>query len=169
MQQHAPEALDLAAKPPRPARSTVSMTPATADFGRRCLLARRLLERGVRFVQVWSGAGGPTQQLGQPHRHHQGTAADREVGRSARRGTAAGPARSRHAQRHAGRLEHRVRPAAVHAGRDRPRSQPGHVGRVARRGGREGAALPTARATRGAGARARARRTATTCTPRSCT
>lgn len=32
----------------------------TADFGRRCLLARRLIERGVRFVQVWSGAGGPT-------------------------------------------------------------------------------------------------------------
>ena len=30
-----------------------------ADFGGRCLLARRLLERGVRFVQVWSGAGGP--------------------------------------------------------------------------------------------------------------
>jgi hypothetical protein len=32
--------------------------PVTADFGRRCLLGRRLLERGVRFVQVWSGAGG---------------------------------------------------------------------------------------------------------------
>jgi uncharacterized protein (DUF1501 family) len=30
----------------------------TADFGRRCLLARRLVERGVRFVQVWSGAQG---------------------------------------------------------------------------------------------------------------
>ncbi len=30
----------------------------TADFGRRCLLGRRLLERDVRFVQVWSGAGG---------------------------------------------------------------------------------------------------------------
>jgi len=29
--------------------------PATADCGRRCLLARRLLERGVRFVQVYSG------------------------------------------------------------------------------------------------------------------
>ncbi|MGK3916717.1 DUF1501 domain-containing protein, partial [Enterococcus faecium] len=27
--------------------------PATADAGRRCLLARRLLERGVRFVQVY--------------------------------------------------------------------------------------------------------------------
>jgi hypothetical protein len=36
--------------------------PVTADCGRRCLLARRLLERGVRFVQVYSGgpiAGSP--------------------------------------------------------------------------------------------------------------
>ena len=32
----------------------------TEDFGRRCLIARRMLERGVRFVQLWSGAGGPT-------------------------------------------------------------------------------------------------------------
>ncbi len=29
--------------------------PATADFGRSCLLTRRLLERGVRFVQLFSG------------------------------------------------------------------------------------------------------------------
>jgi len=29
--------------------------PATNDFGRSCLLARRLLERGVRFVQLFSG------------------------------------------------------------------------------------------------------------------
>ena len=29
--------------------------PETADCGQRCLLARRLLERGVRFVQVYSG------------------------------------------------------------------------------------------------------------------
>ncbi len=33
----------------------------TADFGTRCLIGRRMLERGVRFVQIWSGAGGPTQ------------------------------------------------------------------------------------------------------------
>src|SRR6185503_19599978 len=26
--------------------------------GKRCLLARRMIERGVRFVQVWSGHGG---------------------------------------------------------------------------------------------------------------
>lgn len=29
--------------------------PGTADAGRRCLLARRLLQRGVRFVQLYSG------------------------------------------------------------------------------------------------------------------
>ena len=58
MQQSAPEALEIA----RESQATQSLyglgEPATADFGRRCLLARRLLERGVRFVQVWSGAGG---------------------------------------------------------------------------------------------------------------
>ncbi|MCA8998964.1 MAG: DUF1501 domain-containing protein [Planctomycetaceae bacterium] len=31
--------------------------PATTEFGTRCLLARRLLERGVRFVQIYSGGG----------------------------------------------------------------------------------------------------------------
>ena len=30
----------------------------TEDFGRSCLIARRMLEHGVRFVQVWSGTGG---------------------------------------------------------------------------------------------------------------
>src|SRR6185295_8013764 len=29
----------------------------TADFGSRCLLARRLVERGVRFIQIYSGGG----------------------------------------------------------------------------------------------------------------
>lgn len=32
----------------------------TSDFAKRCILGRRMLERGVRFVQIWSGAGGPT-------------------------------------------------------------------------------------------------------------
>jgi hypothetical protein len=59
MQQHAPEALDLAKESAATRKLYGLEEPATADFGRRCLLARRLLERGVRFVQVWSGAGGP--------------------------------------------------------------------------------------------------------------
>jgi hypothetical protein len=31
---------------------------ATEEFGTRCLIARRMVERGVRFVQVWSGPAG---------------------------------------------------------------------------------------------------------------
>ena len=60
MQLSAPEALDLPARRRRRATLYGLDDPVTADFGRRCLIARRLLERGVRFVQVWSGAGGPT-------------------------------------------------------------------------------------------------------------
>jgi len=58
MQRSAPEALAVNDESPA-TRTLYGMDdPVTADYGRRCLLARRLLERGVRFVQVWSGAGG---------------------------------------------------------------------------------------------------------------
>ena len=60
MQRHAPEALDVARETAATRERYGADAGPTADFGRRCLLARRLLERGVRFVQVWSGAGGPT-------------------------------------------------------------------------------------------------------------
>jgi hypothetical protein len=57
MQQHAPEAVDLS----RESAATKTMygleVKRTADFGTRCLLARRLVERGVRFVQLYSGGG----------------------------------------------------------------------------------------------------------------
>ncbi len=57
MQQHAPEAVDLA-RETAATRSAYGLDdPRTADFGTRCLLARRLVERGVRFVQVYSGGG----------------------------------------------------------------------------------------------------------------
>jgi hypothetical protein len=58
MQAHAPEALDLA-REPRALRDRYGSDDAvTGPFARGCLTARRLIERGVRFVQVWSGAGG---------------------------------------------------------------------------------------------------------------
>jgi hypothetical protein len=60
MQHSAPEALELGGESAATRALYGLDDPVTADFGRRCLLARRLLERGVRFVQVWSGAGGPT-------------------------------------------------------------------------------------------------------------
>jgi hypothetical protein len=56
MQSSAPVALDLSGE----TAATLALygldREETGDFGRNCLVARRLLERGVRFVQVWSGA-----------------------------------------------------------------------------------------------------------------
>lgn len=59
MQVSAPQVMDLTQE----SQSTLDQyglnRPETADFGRNCLLARRMVEQGVRFVQVWSGMGGP--------------------------------------------------------------------------------------------------------------
>jgi hypothetical protein len=59
LQLSAPEVLNLSGETQATKRCYGLDDNVTNDFGRRCLLARRLLERGVRFVQVWSGAGGP--------------------------------------------------------------------------------------------------------------
>ncbi len=55
MQLSAPEALDLSGESEATKKLYGLDEKETADFGRNCLTARRLLERGVRFVQVWSG------------------------------------------------------------------------------------------------------------------
>ena len=55
MQQHAPEAVDLSQETMSTKKMYGLDHPQTKDFGRNCLLARRLLERGVRFVQLYSG------------------------------------------------------------------------------------------------------------------
>lgn len=67
MQLSAPEALDIRNEPAHilklygldHGRTTfdreINAVEETEHFGRKCLVARRLLERGVRFVQVWSG------------------------------------------------------------------------------------------------------------------
>ena len=60
MQLSAPEVFDLRGESEATKKLYGLHEKVTEDFGRRCLLARRLVERGVRFVQVWSGAGGPT-------------------------------------------------------------------------------------------------------------
>lgn len=58
LQVSAPELLDLRGET-EATRTLYGLDLAeTADFGRRCLMARRMIERGVRFVQVWSGHGG---------------------------------------------------------------------------------------------------------------
>ena len=58
LQLSAPELLDLTGETGATKTLYGLDQPETADFGKRCLLARRMAERGVRFVQVWSGQGG---------------------------------------------------------------------------------------------------------------
>jgi hypothetical protein len=67
MQLTAPEALDLSREPAYIRKlygldhgqttwpKEINTAEETDYFGRKCLVARRLLERGVRFVQIWSG------------------------------------------------------------------------------------------------------------------
>jgi len=69
MQSSGPELIDVA----KESKETLAMygaEPGKASFANNCLLARRLVERGVRFVQLyhtdWDHHGGPTQNLGAP-------------------------------------------------------------------------------------------------------
>ena len=67
MQLSAPEALELSQEPDHILKmygletagktydSEINVPEEAEYFGRKCLIARRLLERGVRFVQIWSG------------------------------------------------------------------------------------------------------------------
>ena len=67
MQLSAPEALDISNEPEYILRmyglenagtfypEQINPAEEAEYFGRKCLIARRLLERGVRFVQIWSG------------------------------------------------------------------------------------------------------------------
>lgn len=67
MQLSAPEALDISGEPKHILKmygldragakyaDEISIPEEVEYFGRKCLIARRLLERGVRFVQIWSG------------------------------------------------------------------------------------------------------------------
>lgn len=67
MQMSAPEALDISGESKQTLKmygldrmgatypTTINAQEEAEYFGRKCLVARRLLERGVRFVQIWSG------------------------------------------------------------------------------------------------------------------
>jgi uncharacterized protein DUF1501 len=55
MQQYAPEAVDFSKETAKTRELYGIGEKRTDDFGRKCLLARRLVERGVRFIQIYSG------------------------------------------------------------------------------------------------------------------
>ncbi len=56
LQLSAPEVMDISKESEATRKLYGIDEKVTEDFGRNCLVARRMLERGVRFVQVWSGA-----------------------------------------------------------------------------------------------------------------
>jgi hypothetical protein len=57
MQAHAPEVVDIS-KESEETKALYGLDNArTEKFGRKCLMARRLVERGVRFIQIYSGGG----------------------------------------------------------------------------------------------------------------
>jgi hypothetical protein len=66
MQSHAPDAVDLTKETAETKALYGVDQPRTRDFATRLLLARRLVERGVRFVQVYSG-GGPLSMQWDAH------------------------------------------------------------------------------------------------------
>jgi len=57
MQMAAPEALELANEPQSMQKLYGLDQPQCATFARQCLIARRLVERGVRYVQIFAGKG----------------------------------------------------------------------------------------------------------------
>lgn len=57
MQSEAPEAVDLTQETQATLDHYGVGKQPTDEFGRNCLIARRLVERGVRFVQLYSGGG----------------------------------------------------------------------------------------------------------------
>jgi hypothetical protein len=58
MQSRAPDLVDLSHESDATRKLYGLDDPVTEPFGRQCLLARRMVERGVRFVKVLHGAGG---------------------------------------------------------------------------------------------------------------
>lgn len=57
MQTHAPEAVDISQESAATKKLYGVGEKTTDYFGRQCLIARRLVERGVRFIQLYSGGG----------------------------------------------------------------------------------------------------------------
>jgi hypothetical protein len=84
MQATAPEAIDIDKEPEETKALYGIDNKQTEDFGRKCLLARRLVERGVRFIQVYSGGAHNDDNwdahgdLEKNHNHHAG-ATDKAV------------------------------------------------------------------------------------------
>ena len=142
MQERVPKADGLVRRDGGDASScTASATPGTDNFGRQCLLARRFVEAGVRFVEVCTRRLGPApQSQGRLPKNCQ--AVDRPIA-----GLLTDLKAARPAQGHAGHLGRRVRPHALRPERRRPRPQQQGLSRCGWPAAASRAASPTARPT----------------------
>ena len=78
MQAEMPQALDIE-KESAATRELYGIGPAETDsLGRRCLMARRLVEKGVRFVQVYAGGWDSHDYIEEAHRNRM-RAVDRPI------------------------------------------------------------------------------------------
>ncbi len=115
MQSTMPEAQDVSGESDATKKLYGMDNPVTENFGRQCLMARRFLERGVRFVQV-THSDGEVQwdQHGNLFKGHTKNAAevDKPIA-----GFLTGPEIARAARRHARALGRRIRPHADRARR----------------------------------------------------
>lgn len=57
MQTEASEVVDIGQEDAKTRELYGLTNPLTEDFGRKCLITRRLPEKGVRFIQLYSGGG----------------------------------------------------------------------------------------------------------------
>ena len=123
MQTSAPELIDLSKEDAR-TLDVYGAEPGAASFANNCLLARRLVERGVRFVQLyhtdWDHHGDAVNNLGK------GLDAVCQRGGPAARRPGPRPEAARPARRDAGDLGRRVRPHADGRGPGHGRPQPPH-------------------------------------------
>ncbi len=121
MQTAAPEAVDLSEESELTKKLYGLDDPATEPFGKNCLMARRLVERGVRFVELYcgSGSGWDAHQDMEGNHSKWCRASDRPD-----RGTARRSESSRLTGRHSGGLGRRIRPHAVQREGRWTRSQP---------------------------------------------
>ncbi len=69
MQREIPAAIDIDQETAATQKLYGLDDDTTKQFGTRCLLARRLVERGVRFVQLWAGGWDSHEKLLEGHRH----------------------------------------------------------------------------------------------------
>ncbi len=123
MQASVPELTDLSREPESTFQLYGEDARKPGTFAANCLLARRLSERGVRFIQLFH------RGLGPPRRPAQGHAGAREGHRSGLSRACHRPEAARPARRHAGDVGRRIRPhrllpGPAHRHRLRPRPPP---------------------------------------------